>query len=203
LCRCTDSDLHERLTSGRLGRTGAACGPADLPCQRTVHCRVRPRAVGRFRRRSAIAGIAVSVRAAWGFGDTGSGQRGVGWQQPTCWPARRAAEQERGAHVMTTAPSSRFDPPPERVPLRVRLTDSMSNGRLGGAWWPQSRDLCVEVADLVDNFPDPTARITRVLFSRSDWVNAVHDGRPVRQLRAHQGLVNVGSVARGAPGRWC
>jgi len=84
----------------------------------------------------------------------------------------------------------------KRVALRVGLYASISDDCRDGVWWPQSRDLRVEVADLVDNFPDPAAGITRVLLARSDWVNA-SDGRPVRQVRSRHGEVNVGFLARG------
>ena len=102
---------------------------------------------------------------------------------------------------MTTSPTSPGNPSPERAPLRVRSRESTSNVGLNGAWWPQSRDLRVEVADLVDNFPDPSARVTRLLFAGSDWANAVHDGRPVRQVQAGHRLVNVGLILRGATQR--
>jgi uncharacterized protein DUF5994 len=97
---------------------------------------------------------------------------------------------------MTTAPTGHLDAPVERVPLRLRLRSSTSDDG-GGAWWPQSRDLGVEVADLVDNFPDPTTRITRLLISRADWVSLEPGDRPVRQVRARHGIVNVGLIARG------
>ncbi len=51
--------------------------------------------------------------------------------------------------------------------LRLVLKDRAVTGSLDGIWWPQSRDIAVEVRDLVNNFPD--GRISRVLFSRPDW----------------------------------
>ncbi|MGN0064239.1 MAG: DUF5994 family protein [Nocardioides sp.] len=38
-----------------------------------------------------------------------------------------------------------------------------------GGWWPQSRDLAVELADLVDHFPEASGRVARVWVSPPDW----------------------------------
>jgi len=73
------------------------------------------------------------------------------------------------------------------------MVDSPSTGRLGGVWWPQSRDIQVEAADLVDHFPDQVGHIDRLLFSRPDWDNAVFDGHGVRRIHARRGPVKVGS----------
>ena len=43
---------------------------------------------------------------------------------------------------------------------------------LDGGWWPQSRDLTLELGDLVDHFPAKHGRIVRVLFSAPDWDDA-------------------------------
>lgn len=59
-----------------------------------------------------------------------------------------------------------------REPLRLNLVDPCpGDGRLGGVWWPQSRDLDVELADLVENFA-AAGLVTRVLFSRPDWATS-------------------------------
>lgn len=63
----------------------------------------------------------------------------------------------------------------------------MGVGALDGGWWPQSRDLSVELPDLVDNFPVALGRVQRVVFSRPDWDTAPH------RVRAARGLVKVGS----------
>ncbi|MGH3330871.1 MAG: DUF5994 family protein [Nocardioidaceae bacterium] len=56
-----------------------------------------------------------------------------------------------------------------RVPLRLILSQSSGRGALDGAWWPQSRDLAVELADLVDHFPVNAGRIDHAVYSRPDW----------------------------------
>lgn len=77
--------------------------------------------------------------------------------------------------------------------LRFQMSDSAEHGRVDGAWWPRSRNLQREAADLVDNFPAEIGRISRLLFSRPDWDNPSHDGRGVRTIRAARGPVKVGS----------
>jgi hypothetical protein len=75
----------------------------------------------------------------------------------------------------------------------MQLLDSSSPGHFGGVWWPQSRDLQVAAADLVDHFPGQVGHIDRLLFSRPDWDDAVVDGRGVRRIQARRGPVKVGS----------
>jgi hypothetical protein len=67
--------------------------------------------------------------------------------------------------------------------------DPSAKGSLVGAWWPQSRDLDVEVADLVDNFPGPR-RIARLGFSRPDW--STHP----RSVNVARGRLKVGSFPK-------
>jgi hypothetical protein len=81
----------------------------------------------------------------------------------------------------------------DRVALRIELRSDPVPGDLDGAWWPQSRDLQVEAADLVDNVPGESLRIQRLLFSRPDWDDAVVDGRGTRRIHARRGPVKVGS----------
>ncbi len=95
---------------------------------------------------------------------------------------------------MTTSPTG-FIPPPtagERVPLRIRLDASFQAGPVDGAWWPQSRDLQREAADLVDHFPRLVGRIDRLLFSRPDW-DAVSGAPSLRRIHAAHGAVKVRS----------
>jgi len=62
---------------------------------------------------------------------------------------------------------------------------------LDGGWWPQSRELAVELADLIDHFPSRFGRIVRALFSPPDW-----DAAP-RRIPIAGGYVKVGSFPRG------
>ena len=80
----------------------------------------------------------------------------------------------------------------DRAPLRISLNPSSSTRRLDGAWWPQSRDLQIECADLIDNFPSNIGRPARLLFSRPDW-DAEPDRPSTRRIQAQRGLVKVGS----------
>ena len=59
--------------------------------------------------------------------------------------------------------------PVSRVPLRLRMGAHPGRDRLDGGWWPQSRDLAVELADLVDHFPPGYGRVARALYSPPDW----------------------------------
>jgi hypothetical protein len=58
---------------------------------------------------------------------------------------------------------------------------------LDGGWWPQSRDLTVELPDLVDHFPPEEGRVVGATFSPPDWEPA-----PSR-IRVASGFVNAGS----------
>ena len=94
------------------------------------------------------------------------------------------------------ATSSGSSPTTTRVPLRLQLGDPDSPKGAVGAWWPQSRDLQAEAADLVDNFPDSAGRIHRLLYSRPDWDDATVDGHGVRRIKAGRGPVKVGSFPK-------
>jgi hypothetical protein len=87
---------------------------------------------------------------------------------------------------MTTSPTQ------TRVPLRLQLVEGPDTGAVGGAWWPQTRDLQTESADLVDHFPAGAGRIQRLLFSRPDW-DSLPDGGRLRAIQAERGRVKVGS----------
>jgi len=78
---------------------------------------------------------------------------------------------------------------PSRGPLRLNMAED-SGKRLDGAWWPQSRDLAVELADLVDHCPPRFGRIVRAVFSPPDW-----DPGP-RRIPVGGGYVKVGSFPR-------
>lgn len=92
---------------------------------------------------------------------------------------------------MTTSPSVELSTA-VRAELRIRLDSSFGSGPVDGAWWPRSRDLQVEVADLIDHFPHRVGRISRALFSRPDWDSVA--GEPsLHKIRAARGSVKVGS----------
>ena len=98
--------------------------------------------------------------------------------------------------AMTASPEPLSVATAPRAPLRIRLRDSATSGHIDGVWWPQSRDLQVEGADLVDHFPRLAGHISRLLFSRPDWDNPVVAGRGVRHIDAQRGRVKVGSFPR-------
>ena len=74
-----------------------------------------------------------------------------------------------------------------RLPLRLRLSEPGHTLPLDGGWWPQSRNLTAELADLVDNFPADRGRVVRATFSPPDW-----DDEP-RRVPIARGYVQVGS----------
>jgi Family of unknown function (DUF5994) len=95
---------------------------------------------------------------------------------------------------MATSPTTSPPAASARVPLRLGLSDTpSSDDGSGGSWWPQSRDLQTEAADLVDHFPEAAGHISRMLFSRPDWDNSTEGGRGVRRILADRGPVKVGS----------
>ena len=69
------------------------------------------------------------------------------------------------------------------------MADPTGGTRLDGGWWPQSRDLTVELADLVDHFPPEVGRVSRALVSPPDW------DEPPDRIRAATGHVVVGSFS--------
>lgn len=89
---------------------------------------------------------------------------------------------------MTTSDSpSPSSPTAARESLRLTLAENPVPGNLGGAWWPQSRDLPTELASLIDEFPEVRGRVVRGLFSRPDW------DAPPRKIATKRGFVKVGS----------
>lgn len=77
-----------------------------------------------------------------------------------------------------------------RVPLRLRLSDPERPHPLDGGWWPQSRNLGAEMADLVNHFPAERARIVRALYSPPDWEDS-----PKRVTTA-RGYIETAAFAR-------
>lgn len=81
-------------------------------------------------------------------------------------------------------------PTPGRGALRLRMADQPGSNRLDGGWWPRSRDLPVEMADLVEHFPSEFGRIVRALVSPPDWEPAP------RRIPVAGGYVKVGAFPR-------
>ena len=108
--------------------------------------------------------------------------------QPTTAATTTAATTAATTDAATTAPAT------GREPLRLELRPQPHAEHLAGAWWPQSRDLTVEVADLVDHFPEAAGRISRVLYSPPDW-----DGAH-RRVTTARGVVKAGSFPRDDTG---
>ena len=77
------------------------------------------------------------------------------------------------------------------TPLRLRLAAQLGSNSLDGGWWPRSRDLGSELAELVDQFPADLGRITQVRVSPSDW------GTRPRTVQVARGMVRVGSFSTG------
>jgi hypothetical protein len=61
---------------------------------------------------------------------------------------------------------------------------------LDGGWWPQSRDLAVELADLASHFPPGQGEISRASVSPTDWNSSP------RRVAVGAGQVRV-SAGRG------
>jgi hypothetical protein len=93
---------------------------------------------------------------------------------------------------MTTSqrslPTTRIPAP--RDALRIRFAEDPDREHLDGGWWPQSRDLAVEISDLAEHFPPSVGRIVRALVSPPDWDTAV------RQVPVSGSYLKVGSFPR-------
>jgi hypothetical protein len=75
---------------------------------------------------------------------------------------------------MTSHPASGPSTVPRtspRQPLRLALSPTPGRSPVDGAWWPQTRELDVELADLVEHWPDHMGSVYRALYSRSDWTS--------------------------------
>jgi hypothetical protein len=82
-------------------------------------------------------------------------------------------------------------PTADHRPPRLRIVEHPGTDPLDGGWWPRSRDLAVELADLVDlvdQFPARSGRIVRALVSPADW------GPAPQHVPATGGDVEVGAL---------
>ena len=78
-------------------------------------------------------------------------------------------------------------PAQDRRPLRLRMASHPGRGQLDGGWWPQTRDLAIELPDLVSHFPTGFGQIVLVSYSPPDW-------EPVpRRIRVGRGYIKAGS----------
>lgn len=93
---------------------------------------------------------------------------------------------------MTTSPRSE-DLATLRVPLRVLLDPDHHGRPLDGAWWPQTRDLELELADLADHLPGEVGDVTAMRISRLGW-NPGPGTRGPREIRSRRGRVRVESL---------
>ena len=82
-----------------------------------------------------------------------------------------------------TTPNSSLPP----TQLRLSLLPRHGSESLDGAWWPHSRNLEVELADLIDHFPPDAGHVGRVLFSRPDWLSSP------RRVAIDRGFIKTGS----------
>lgn len=82
------------------------------------------------------------------------------------------------------------DPAGPRRPVRLQLSEAPGRAALDGGWWPQTRNIGVELADLVDHFPLALGRVYRVLYSSPDW-----DTRR-RTVPTARGRIKTGSFPR-------
>jgi len=91
---------------------------------------------------------------------------------------------------MSTSNSS--DHVQDRQPLRLSISARPGRDPLDGGWWPQSRDLTVELPDLISHFPNGHGRVVRAVYSPPDW-----DGHERRvPLPLPRGYVKVGSFPK-------
>jgi len=90
----------------------------------------------------------------------------------------------------STVPTPETEDRAARVPLRLRMVEHVGRDQLDGGWWPQSRDLGVELPDLVEHLPPQYGRVVRAVYSPPDW-----DAAP-RRVPVPGGYVKVGAFPR-------
>ncbi len=105
----------------------------------------------------------------------------------------RSHRRRKGRRRMTSHAASGSAAHPReapRQPLRLKLSPSPGQSPLDGAWWPQSHDIDLELADLVDHFPVHLGSVYRALYSKPDWTS-----RP-RTVATARRRIRTGSFPR-------
>ena len=105
----------------------------------------------------------------------------------------RSHRRRKGRRRMTSHAASGSAAHPReapRQPLRLTLSPSPGQSPLDGAWWPQSHDIDLELADLVDHFPVHMGSVYRALYSKPDWTS-----RP-RTVATARRRIRTGSFPR-------
>ncbi|MEZ0092228.1 DUF5994 family protein [Streptacidiphilus sp. EB129] len=77
---------------------------------------------------------------------------------------------------MTTSTATTHSVGPQTRPaVRLALTPDGPRARLDGAWWPHSRDLVVQLPQLIQELAHSWGRITRASVRESAWAQLHHD----------------------------
>lgn len=87
------------------------------------------------------------------------------------------------AHRFASEPAA-----PNCAPVRLRMVEHPGRDHLDGGWWRRSRDLAVELADLVDHFPARFGRIVHAQVWPLDW------DRVPRRVGVCGGCISVESL---------
>lgn len=88
--------------------------------------------------------------------------------------------------MLTHSPSHEHEIDAETARITLSASSSEESSSLDGVWWPRSRDLAVEVPQLVATLQTKGIRISRVAYSREGW-----DG-VVRKLATGNRTVRLG-----------
>ena len=83
-----------------------------------------------------------------------------------------------------------------RVSLRADAGDG--NSAFDGAWFPRSRDLAVELPELIAELDRRGVRVERFTYALDAWSPGAAQGRRRRPDRAHRRLPQHGPAASSA-----
>ncbi len=73
------------------------------------------------------------------------------------------------------------------------MTPTAEDAPLQGGWWPQTRDLAVELAELTDHVSTEVGTVSRASISPPDWDS------PPRAVAGDSGMVKVRALPREDP----